>query len=479
MQITETKAEGLKREFKIVVPAAKIEEQVDNRLKELTHTVRMPGFRPGKVPASLLRKKYGQSVRGEVLERSIGESSSQTMTDRGLRPAMQPEIEIVSFDEGEDLEYTMVVELFPEIEPIDPAAITLEQLVAKADEETVEKTLQRLADAHKTSEAIASKRKSKAGDILLIDFVGRVDGEEFHGGKAESYLLELGSNSLIPGFEEQLVGAKAGEEVAVEVTFPEDYGAENLAGKAAVFDVSVRELRKSVAAAIDDDLAKKVGTEDLEALKKAIGEDHDREFKNISRLRLKRALLDNLADAYSFEVPEGMVEREFEAIWKQIEEQRQEGAEADDPEDEGKSEDELKAEYRAISERRVRLGLLLVEVGRLNNLSVGQEEVNRAIAAEARRYPGQEKAVFDYYRDTPEAMEAIRAPLMEDKVVDFILEMAEITERTVSVDELLAEPDEAEKAAAEAKAKPKKRKSPARKKPKKEEASAEEEASEQ
>ena len=478
MQITETKAEGLKREFKIVVPAADIEEQVDNRLKELTHTVRMPGFRPGKVPASLLRKKYGQSVRGEVLERSIGESSNQTMTDRGLRPAMQPEIEIVSFDEGEDLEYTMVVELFPEIEPIDPAAITLEQLVAKADEETVEKTLRRLADAHKTSEAIASKRKSKAGDILLIDFVGRVDGEEFQGGKAESYLLELGSNSLIPGFEEQLIGAKAGEEVAVEVTFPEDYGAENLAGKAAVFDVSVRELRKSVAAAIDDDLAKKVGTEDLEALKKAIGEDHDREFKNISRLRLKRALLDNLADAYSFEVPEGMVEREFEAIWKQIEEQRQEGAEADDPEDEGKSEDELKAEYRAISERRVRLGLLLVEVGRLNNLSVGQEEVNRAIAAEARRYPGQEKAVFDYYRDTPEAMEAIRAPLMEDKVVDFILEMAEITERTVSVDELLAEPDEAEKAAAEGKPK-KKRKSPARKKPKKEEASAEEEASEQ
>ena len=478
MQITETKAEGLKREFKIVVPAAKIEEQVDNRLKELTHTVRMPGFRPGKVPASLLRKKYGQSVRGEVLERSIGESSSQTMTDRGLRPAMQPEIEIVSFDEGEDLEYTMVVELFPEIEPIDPAAITLEQLVAKADEETVEKTLQRLADAHKTSEVIASKRKSKTGDILLIDFVGRVDGEEFQGGKAESYLLELGSNSLIPGFEEQLVGAKAGEEVKVEVTFPEDYGAENLAGKAAVFDVSVRELRKSVAAAIDDDLAKKVGTENLEALRKAIGEDHDREFKNISRLRLKRALLDNLADTYSFEVPEGMVEREFEAIWKQIEEQRQAGSEADDPEDEGKSDDELKAEYRAISERRVRLGLLLVEVGRLNNLSVGREEVNRAIAAEARRYPGQEKAVFDYYRDTPEAMEAIRAPLMEDKVVDFILEMAEITERTVSVDELLAEPDEAEKAAAEGKPK-KKRKSPARKKPKKEEASAEEEASEQ
>jgi trigger factor len=468
MQITETKAEGLKREFKVVLPADQIEEQVNTKIAELTRTVRIPGFRPGKVPASLLKKKYGPSVLGEVIEQMVGDSSNRTVTDRGLRPATQPKIEITSFDEGTDLEYTMAFELMPEIGPVDFSTVALEQLVTEPSDEDIGKSLQRIADSQRTSKAIASKRKSKKGDILVIDFVGRVDGEEFDGGKAEAYELELGSNSFIPGFEDQLVGAKAGEKVMVNVSFPEEYGAENLAGKAAEFEVDVQAIHQPVPAEVDDELAKKVGLDDLEALKKTLREDHEREFKQISRMRLKRTLLDALAEEHTFEVPEGMVESEFEAIWNQFEEQRKSGKAPDDEADAGKSDDEMKAEFRPIAERRVRLGLLLVEVGRLNNLEVGQDEVNRAISAEARRYPGQEKAVFDYYRDTPEAMQAIRAPLMEDKVVDFILEMANITEKKVSIEELLKDPDEAEEAVAEAKPKPKKKAAP-RKKAKKEE----------
>ena len=474
MQITELKAEGLKREFKVVLPADQIEEQVNTKIAELTRTVRMPGFRPGKVPAALLKKKYGPSVLGEVIEKMVGDSSNRTMTDRGLRPATQPKIEITAFDEGKDLEYTMAVELMPEIGPVDFSTMELEQLVAAPSDEDIQNSLQRIADAQRSTKAISSKRKSKKGDILVIDFVGRVDGEEFEGGKAEAYQLELGSNSFIPGFEDQLSGAKAGEKVMVNVSFPEEYGAENLAGKAAEFDVDVKEIHQAVPAEIDDELAKKVGLDDLDALNKILREDHEREFKTISRMRLKRTLLDALAKEHTFEVPEGMVDSEFEAIWNQFEEQRKSGDAAEDDTDAGKSDDEMKAEFRPIAERRVRLGLLLVEVGRLNNLEVSQDDVNRAIAAEARRYPGQEKAVFDYYQGSPEAMQAIRAPLMEDKVVDFILEMAKITERKVSIEELTKDPDEANEAAGEAapeaaaKPKPKKKAAP-RKKAKKEE----------
>ncbi len=467
MQITETKAEGLKREFKVVLPAEQIEENVNTKIAELTRTVRMPGFRPGKVPASLLKKKYGPSVLGEVIEKMVGDSSNRTMADRGLRPATQPKIEITTFDEGKDLEYTMAVELMPEIGPVDFSTMQLEQLVATPSDEDLQKSLQRIAEAQQTTEAITSKRKSKKGDILVIDFVGRVDGEEFAGGKAEAYHLDLGSNSFIPGFEDQLIGAKAGAKVMVNVSFPENYGAENLAGKAAEFEVEVKEIRQPVVAEIDDELAKKVGLDDLEALKKSLGEDHERELKSVSRMRLKRTLLDALAEEHKFEVPESMVDSEFEAIWKQFDEQRKSGDAPEDDGDAGKSDDEIKAEYRAIAERRVRLGLLLVEVGRLNNLEVSQDELNRAISLEARRYPGQEKAVFDYYRGSAEAMQAIRAPLMEDKVVDFILEMAQITEKKVSIEELFKDPDEAAEAA-EAAAKPKKKAAP-QKKAKKEE----------
>lgn len=456
MQVTEIKAEGLKREFKICVPAGDIESRITTRLGEIARTAQLPGFRPGKVPPTVLRKRYGPALLGEVLEQTVNESSQSTLTERGLRAALRPKIEISSFDEGKDLEYTMAVEIMPAIDPVDFKSLELERLVAEASDEDLEKSLERLAGAHKDSKPIEGKRKAKKGDIAVIDFVGRIDGTEFAGGKAEGYHLELGSGSFIPGFEDQLVGATAGSEVLVKVGFPSDYGAADLAGKEAEFSVTVQELRETVAAQVDDELAKKVGMETLDALKKVIRDEHEREYKSLSRQRLKRSLLDALADRHTFEVPEGMVDLEFDNIWKQFEEHRKAGLE--DEEDKAKSEDEKKAEIRGLAERRVRLGLLLGEVGRQNNIQIGQDEVNRAIMNEARRYQGQEKAVYDYLRQNPAALEQVTAPLFEDKVVDFILEMAKVSDRKVSIEELMKDPDEAEKPAAEAEAKAPKKK---------------------
>ena len=448
MDVTETKAEGLKREFKIAVPAAEIEEHLAKRLKELANTVTIPGFRPGKAPVSLLRKKYGPSVMGEVLEQTVNNSSMQIMSERSLRPAMQPKVEITSFEEGTDLEYTMAVEVLPDIEPVDFSAIRLERLVAKADEAEVEKALERLADAHKSSEPVSGGRKSATGDIVIIDFTGTVEGKEFPGGKADGYSLELGSESFVPGFEEQLVGVTAGDHVVVKVTFPEHYAAAELAGKEAVFDVEVKELRHTAPAPIDDELARKVGHENLAALKRSIGEEQEGQIKNLSRLRLKRALLDGLAETHDFKVPEGLLEREFDLIWKQFEAQRAADPDAEDEDDAGKTEDAHKADFRAIAERRVRLGLVLSDVGRTNNIHLSQEEINRALMVEVRGNPGREQAVIDHFRNTPGAMEGITAPLYEDKVVDFMLEMATITEKEASLEDLMRDPeDETEPAA--------------------------------
>ncbi len=449
MQVTETKTEGLLHEFLIAVPAAEIEKNVTTRLTELSKTVRVPGFRPGKVPVALLRKQYGPSVMGEVLERTVNETSQKAIEERDLRPALQPKIEVTKFENGSDLEYSMVVETLPVIEPMDFSKISLQRLTVKADEKEIDNTLERIADAHKTSEPVKAKRKAKNGDVLIIDFVGRVDGEEFAGGKADGYSLELGSGSFIPGFEDQLVGSSVGDHVDVKVSFPADYGAEDLAGKDAEFSVDVQELRESAPAAVDDELAKKVGVDDLKTLKENIREEHEREFKDMSRQRIKRELLDVLSEAHSFEVPGGLIDNEFEAIWAQFEEHRKQAKEqGQDGEIEAdKTDDELKVEYRDIAERRVRLGLLLAEIGQSNNLKVNQEDINRAMMVEARRYPGQEQDVLEYFRNTPEALQSLSAPIMEDKVVDFILEIAKVSDKDASIDELmkLPEPDSSPK----------------------------------
>ncbi len=465
MQVTETNTDGLKREFKILVPAADIEEQMSNRLKQLAGTVNMPGFRPGKVPVNLLRKKYGPTVLGEVLEKAVNETSQQTMSERGLRPALQPQIEISKFEDGSDLEYTMAVEVMPEIEPMDFSSLKLERMVVDMSDAEMDKALERLASAQKTTAPLSKKRKSKNGDALVIDFVGRVDGEEFPGGKAESYTLDLGSGSFIPGFEDQLIGVDAGDQVEVKVAFPKDYGAENLAGKDAVFDVTVKEILEQAPAAIDDELAAKLGMVNLETLKEQIHENHSQEYKKISRMRLKRSLLDQLADMIDFDIPAGLVEQEFDAIWGHFEEQKKAGGQGLDPEDLERSDEENKAEFRSISERRVRLGLFLAEIGRLNNIQVGQDDLNKAMMEESRRHPGEEQVVFDYYRKNPEAMQSLSAPIYEDKVVDFVFEMAEVSDKKVTVEELLAEPEEKKPATkAKTKTKTKAKKKTAKKK---------------
>ena len=451
MQITETKSDGLSREFRVALPASEIEEKISHRLKEIARTAQLPGFRPGKVPVSILRKRYGHSVMGEILERAVNDSSQQALSEKGIRPAMQPEIEIDTFKDGADLEYTIAVETLPEIEPVDFSTIKLERWVTETDNKAVHEALKNLANANKSSLPVTSSRKSKSGDIVVIDFIGRVDGEEFPGGKADGYQLELGSGSFIPGLEDRLVGVKAGDHVEAHVKFPDEYGAEDLAGKDAVFDVNVKELREAIPAAIDDELAKKVGMEDLGKLKEAIAEEQAREFNSLARMSLKRTLLDRLSERHDFEVPEKLVTREFESIWAQYEEQKKAGEETDD----GLSEDEQKEEFRDIAERRVRLGLLLAEIGQRNNIQVDQDEINTAITKEARHHPGQEQAVVDHFKDNPQALDQITAPLYEEKVVDFIIELASVKDKKSTLAKLMKALEE--DAAADKKKIPKKK----------------------
>jgi trigger factor len=454
MQVTQTAVDGLKHEFKIVLSAKDIEEKIDHRLSELATQVRIPGFRPGKVPLGILKKRYGDSVLGEVVERAISDSSQQAIMEHGLRPAMQPKIEVTSFEKGTDLEYKMAIEVMPKIEPMDFSTLDLERIVAEVPDEEIDKALERLAAQHKKTDTAPAGHKAQKGDVVVIDFKGFVDGEAFAGGEAEGHYLELGSGQFIPGFEEQLEGLEAGAAKTVAVTFPADYGAKHLAGKEARFEVTVKEVRTPVPSQIDDQLAKDMGLENLEALRKTMRERIEREYGEVTKQRLKRALLDALAVAHDFPVPPGMVDMEFEQIWHQIEESKKKGEL--DAAEAAKDEEALKADYRAIAERRVRLGLLLSEVGQRHNITVAAEEVNRAMLEEARRFPGQERQVLEYFKNSPEALAQIRAPLFEGKVVDFIVELAKPKERKVSLAELLAEPAE-EEAGTEKPAKPAKK----------------------
>ena len=459
MEVTETSAEGLKHEFKVVVEGPAIEARVDAKLGELATTISLPGFRPGKVPMSLLKKRYGGTVIGEVIEETVNEGAQQALSDQGLRPALQPKIEITKFEEGGELEYTLSVEVLPEIAADDFSSIEVEQLKAQPTDEDVQSHLERLADAQTTFEA-EENRSAVPGDAVVIDFVGKQDGTEFEGGSAKDFQLVLGSGSFIPGFEEQLIGVVAGQNLDVKVTFPEAYSAAELAGQDAVFEVDVKEVKRPEAAAIDDEFAKKMGLESLDELKKTLTDQIKSDYDRVARNRVKRKLLDELAEQYEFEVPTGLVDAEFDGIWQQFGEQiaKSDGEDGES----GKSEEEFKADYKEIAERRVRLGLLLSEVGTRNNIEVHQEELNQAMAEQARRHPGQEREFIQHLQDNPDAMGQIRAPIFEDKVVDFILEMVTVTEREVAPEELLKEPEDGEaeekpkeKSKEKAKAKPK------------------------
>ena len=446
MNVTETLTEGLKREFKVVISANDIDTKINERLSELAPTLRLPGFRPGKVPTQLVKKRFGQSVLGEVLEKSVNDSSQKTLDDRGLRPALQPSIEVTSFEEGKDLEFSLTVELMPEIDPIDFSAISIEKLVATPGDKEINEALEKLADQHKGSEPIKTKRASKIGDIVVIDFKGSVKGEPFDGGSAEGHQLELGSNQFIPGFEEQLVGKKAGSSIKVKVTFPEPYSQPTLAGQDAVFDTKLIEIRETSPIEINDEFAKLFGLDDLAALKGALKGQLEQELSQASRAQLKRKLLDILEEGKTFDVPKGMADQEYESICRAINQpsaqQSQEETQEQTAPDASLSEED-KEEYRKIAERRVRLGLLLQEVGRLNNIEVTEDEVKSALFKEVSRYPGQEQQIMELYQKNPEAMASIRAPIFEDKIVDFITEMATVTEKTVSPEQLMSPPEEA------------------------------------
>jgi trigger factor len=443
MQVTETTADGLKHEMTVVIAAADIESRVTDRLNEIGRTIRLPGFRPGKVPLTVLRKRYGPSVMGEVLERTVSDSSTEAMRERNLRPALQPKIEIVSFNEGTDLQYKLAVEVLPQIELANLGEIQVERLKPEVPEAEIDSALERIAKQQRKAEPV--ERAAEKGDIVVMDFVGSVGGVEFPGGSAKDYSLELGSGSFIPGFEDQLIGIKAGEERLVKVDFPADYGAEDLAGKAAEFKVNASAIKAMADQPIDESLATAVGMENLKALRDVVRERIERDYSGLARQKLKRQLLDRLAERHHFTVPAGMVDIELDTIWRQyqaqLERAKQSGAEqTETPKDEAA----IKDEYKDIAERRVRLGLVLAEIGSKNNLNVTQEELNRSIAEEARRFPGQERNVIEYYRNNPGAVDGLRAPIYEDKVVDFILELAQVTDKPVSLKDLLAMEDEDE-----------------------------------
>lgn len=463
MQITETAAEELHREYKIVVGAKDLDARLTGRLAEMKSRVHLKGFRPGKAPVSFLKKTYGKSMMGEIVEAAVNEGSQKAVADNALKPAYPPRVEPVgdlqAVVEGKaDLEFTVKVDLMPDFQLNDPAKLKVEKLVAEVSDSNVDEAVANLAEQSRTYSLRAEGEAAEKGDQVTIDFVGKVDSEEFEGGKAQNFNLRLGSGQFIPGFEDQVAGARANEVRDVKVTFPADYNAANLAGKDAVFVVTVKEIRKPDELASGDELAKRLGLDSLATLKDRLREQLKNDYGRASRMHLKRRILDALDESHSFPLPQVMVEGEFNAIWKQVEDELRRGGKT--AEDEGKSEDELKKEYRSIAERRVRLGLVLARIGEQNGIQVSPDEINRAIVARARQFPGQEQQVFDFYAKNQQAQIEIRAPLYEEKVVDFIAELAEVSERFVDRDTLFLDPDEAaEKLKAEAElAKPKKKK---------------------
>lgn len=467
MKITDKENSGLKRVYEVVITAADIDAKVDAEILEAQKTVRMPGFRPGKAPVSLLKKLHGKNLLGKILEETVNETSAQVLEEKGDRPATQPKIEVVSFDEGEDLVYTMELEVVPVFDIPDLKSIQLEKLVVKVDKKQIDDAIENIAAGQKDYKKAAKTYKAADGDAVLIDYVGSVDGVEFDGGAAEGHQLVLGSNSFIPGYEEQLVGTKAGDKKDVVVTFPEQYHSEDLAGKEAVFKVTVQEVQKPAAVKVDDELAKRLGLADLDGLKDAVREQIENEHNEVARTHTKRGLLDALADLVDFDVPENMLAMENDQILQQLkmDAHRQLLAENPEakPEDAPEPTDEEKEEYEAIALRRVRLGLLISEIGAKEEIQVGQDEITRAISAEARKYPGQEQQVFEYFQKDPNAMAQMKAPLFEEKVVDHIIGIAKITEKKVTSEEMIAiiEAEDDDVAAK----KPAKKKAAAKKKP--------------
>ena len=434
MQVTETQNDGLKRGYDITVTAAELDDKVNEKLQEAAPEIEMKGFRKGKVPMALLKKQFGSRLMGEAMQESIDGAMQRHFEDSGDRPAMQPKVEMKNqegWKEGDDVEVSMSYETLPDIPDVDYSKIKLEKLVVKASDADIDEALGNLAENAQNFEDRKKGSKAKDGDQVVIDFVGKVDGEAFEGGSAEDFPLVLGSGQFIPGFEDQLVGVKTGEEKAVEVTFPENYGNSDLSGKPAVFDVTVKAVKEPKAAEIDDELAKKFGAEDLAALKSQVSERLEAEYTGASRAVMKRALLDALDGAVSFELPPTLVETEAGQIAHQL-------WHDENPDVEGHDHPEIETtdEHNKLAERRVRLGLLLAEIGQKAEVEVSDAEMTQAVMNQARQYPGQERQFFEYVQQNPGLRQQIQAPIFEDKVVDHIFEAVSVKEKEVSKDDL-------------------------------------------
>ena len=446
MQVTETLSEGLKRQYKVHVPATELAGKLAGELETLKTRVNINGFRPGKVPTAHLRRIYGRQVTAEVLQETVNETNRKIIEDNSFKLAGQPQVSLPEdqaavekvMEATGDLEFTVALELLPKITLADHSDVALTREVVAVEDKEIDATLERMATANRPFSA--KDGKAADGDRVTIDFVGKIDGVAFDGGAGTDVPVIIGSNQFIPGFEEQLVGLKAGGEKELKVTFPADYQAAELAGKDATFDVTVKGVEAPGDLAIDDELAKQFGMTDLAQLKEAIRNSMAAEMSGIARNKLKRQLLDALDGKYSFDLPPSLLAQEFDGIWKQVQDDMEKGGKTFA--DEGTTEEEARAEYERIAARRVRLGLVLAEVGEQAKVQVSDDEVSQALVERARQYPGQEKAVWDFYRKNPDALAEIRAPIFEDKVIDFILELAQVTEKKVSREELLKEEDD-------------------------------------
>lgn len=438
MQVNAVKTEGLVHQYEVTVPANDIQRQVESRLKQLGSTTKMDGFRPGKAPMAVIEKRYGLSVLGEIVESTVNTAAMKAMTEKNLRPAVEPKIEFSSQPEmlpaSKDLVFRMEVELIPEIPTADFSKIKLEKPVVEVDASDINEALERVAKGNRTQEKMPADYAAKNGDVATIDFDGSIDGVARDGMKGEDFPLELGSGRFIPGFEEQLVGAKTGDQRDVKVPFPKDYYVADLAGKDAVFKVTVKSISQLKAPAFDDELAKAVGFDTLDALKKDIETQIGKNYEDVCRAIMKRRLMDALAETHTFAVPPTLATREFDNLWQQVEQAKASGQLDED--DKNKSDDQLKTDYQKIADRRVRLGLLLSEVSRANKIELNREDVRQAIFREAMKYRGQEKQVMDYFTNNPSAREQLVAPMLEEKVVDFIFGKTAITEKKLSRDQL-------------------------------------------
>ena len=445
MEVTQTKAEGLSRTFEVSVPAAELQKKLDDKIEEIRPQMNLKGFRPGKVPAAHVRKMFGKSLMGEMIDGLVNETNQKAIEDSDVRPASQPHVHMDSemeevLDGKTDLAYHMHFDVMPEFEPTDISKIKIERPVTKVDDAMVDESLGKIAEQNMKYDARAKTAKAKDGDAVVIDFVGKIDGEAFEGGTAEEQAVIIGAGRFIPGFEEQLIGVKSSDETELKVTFPDDYPSDNLKGKDAVFEVKVGEVRAPSTPDLDDEFAKNLGLEGIDQLKEMITEQLQNEHDGASRQKAKRVLLDELDTAHDFELPPQMVEQEFDQIWAQLTQEKDAGRLSED--EQKKPEEDLKEEYRTIAERRVRLGLVLAEIGRDKEIKITEEEVQRGMIAEARNFPGQEQQVMEFFQKNPGAMAQIRAPIYEDKVVDYILETVKITDKDVTKEELFAEEED-------------------------------------